>query len=110
MQWLYDYLIDEWAAWLPAHVNTTVKQEGFYTVLIRTGFRLIALNNNVCYGGNWWLMHNTTLFTSQLQWLHDVLYAAALNNEFVHIIGHVPSNDPMCFVGWTREYRKIIEK
>lgn len=109
-QWLFDFAAEQWASWLPNSTYATIREEGYYTVLIRPGFRIVALNSNVCYGSNWWLFHNSTLFTKQLHWLHDVLHAAALDNEFVHIIGHVPSNDAMCFIGWTREYRKIIEK
>lgn len=110
VQWLYNYLPDDWLHWLPNSTISSIQSEGYYTVLVKPGFRIIALNSNVCYAHNWWLLHDKTMFIKQLQWLHDTLKNAALDDEFVHILSHIPVNDKYCFSGWTREYRRIIEK
>lgn len=52
-QWLYRLAADLWSHWLPAEAEETILRGGFYTVLARPGFRIIALNNNVCYTFNW---------------------------------------------------------
>lgn len=51
-QWLYDFVAEEWSKWLPEDTKATIKTGGFYTVLVKKGFRIIALNSNVCYTDN----------------------------------------------------------
>lgn len=110
IKWLYDLANEEWESWLPSTTKKTIQEGGYYTVLVNPGFRIVALNNNICYHSNWWILHDTLYFTEQLQWLHDVLMAASLDSEIVHILGHVPSNDPYCYKGWTKSYRAIVNK
>ncbi|XP_058823057.1 sphingomyelin phosphodiesterase 1-like [Topomyia yanbarensis] len=110
-KYLYDYIANEWEEWLRNEsVNTTLADGGYYTVLSPLGHRIIALNNNFCFSHNWWLMFSDNYFLQQLQWLHDTLLAAESAGEKVHILAHVPSYDNYCYVGWTREYRKIVER
>jgi len=54
-QWLYEMIADLWIdfGWLPESTRFTILQGGFYTVSPKKGFRIIALNNNVCYCYNW---------------------------------------------------------
>lgn len=54
-QWLYKLMADLWIGfgWLPKSTRSTILQGGFYTVSPKKGFRIIALNNNVCYSYNW---------------------------------------------------------
>lgn len=47
-QWLYDYLAQTYAQWLPDSAIQTVKLGGYYTVLVNADFRIIVLNNNLC--------------------------------------------------------------
>lgn len=107
---LYEFLADEWSSWLPNDALETVKLGGYYTVLIRPGLRLIALNSNVCMTYNWYIMLDPTNPSIQLQWFHDVLLEAENNNEIVHIISHVPTGEVDCFNIWGREYRRIIDR
>lgn len=109
-EWLYEFLADEWRDWLPSEALETVRLGGYYTVLIRPGFRLIALNNNECYTFNWWMMYEPEYPSVQLQWLHDVLLEAEENDEYVHIIGHVPSGSGDCFQVWAEQYRRIVDR
>jgi len=39
--------------WLPESTRSTILQGGYYTLSPKKGFRIIALNNNVCYCYNW---------------------------------------------------------
>jgi hypothetical protein len=52
-QWLYKLAADLWSQWLPVEAKETILRGGFYTALAQPGFRIIALNNNVCYTFNW---------------------------------------------------------
>jgi sphingomyelin phosphodiesterase len=96
--------------WLSGDAVNTVRAGGFYTVLVRPGFRIIGLNNNDCYIYNWWVMYSRNEAQSNMQWLHDTLLAAERNNERVHILKHIPSGGGSCFKFWSREYRRVIDR
>jgi hypothetical protein len=108
--YLYDFVCRQWEKWLPDEAKDTLREGGYYTLSPWKGFRVIALNSNVCFVHNWWLLFDTDYFVEQLQWLHDVLLEAEKAGEKVHILTHVPSNDNSCYFGWTREYRRIVER
>lgn len=91
-------------------MSPTIKYGGFYSVLVRPGFRIISINTNYCYVGNFWLLINATDPASQLQWLAYELHAAEISNEKVHIIGHIPPGYPECMRIWSRNYYKIIAR
>lgn len=52
VQWLYNFLADQWQIWLPESALETLRKGGYYTLLLRPGLRIIALNSNICYTGN----------------------------------------------------------
>ncbi|XP_049286981.1 sphingomyelin phosphodiesterase 1-like [Anopheles funestus] len=109
--YLYDFVAEQWDGWLPIEdIRGTLADGGYYTVRTPYGVRIIGLNNNPCFVHNFWLFYSLDYFLPQLQWLHDTLLAAEQANERVHILAHVPSYDDSCFIGWTREYRKIVER
>lgn len=51
--WLYTRLADQWRKWLPASSGHTVLHGGFYSILVRPGFRIISLNTNYCHTLSW---------------------------------------------------------
>ncbi|XP_017885919.1 sphingomyelin phosphodiesterase 1-like isoform X2 [Ceratina calcarata] len=110
--WVYELLADLWIAykWLPESTRPTILKGGYYTVTPRKGFRVIALNSNVCYSYNWWLWYTPRDPDDQLQWLVNVLSDAEKNNEFVHILSHIPANSNSCLSTWRREYLRIINR
>jgi sphingomyelin phosphodiesterase len=108
--WLYDYLANSYATWLPESSLKTVREGGYYTVLVKAGFRVVALNNNPCYTFNWWALIYSHPLIEQLQWLHDTLLSAEKAGEKVHILAHIPMNEGFCHKMWTDEYIKIIER
>ncbi|KAG4066539.1 hypothetical protein HA402_007175 [Bradysia odoriphaga] len=109
-KWLLDELDVLWRTWLPENVSTTIKYGGFYSVLVRPGFRIISLNTNYCYFANFWLILNATDPASHLQWLIYELQAAELSNEKVHIIGHISPGYIDCMRIWSRNYYNIIRR
>lgn len=109
-KYLYDFVTKQWDDWLPESVKPTLADGGYYTVKSPLGHRIVGLNNNFCYVHNWWLLFEDDYFLQQLQWLHDTLLDAEKSGEKVHILAHVPSYDNYCYIGWTREYRKIVER
>lgn len=52
-QWLYDLVAEQWSQWLPKSALETIRKAGYYSVLVRPGFRIIALNSNVPVTFNW---------------------------------------------------------
>ncbi|XP_003402022.1 sphingomyelin phosphodiesterase 1 isoform X1 [Bombus terrestris] len=110
--WLYKLMADLWIVygWLPEHTRSTILQGGYYTVVPKRGFRIIALNSNVCYSYNWWLWYNPQDPDNQLHWLATILSEAERNDEFVHVLSHIPSNSNSCFKTWKREYLRIIDR
>ncbi|CAL7948927.1 unnamed protein product [Xylocopa violacea] len=110
--WLYNLVADLWIryGWLPESTRSTILEGGYYTVTPRKGFRIIALNSNVCYCYNWWLWYHPKDPDNQLQWLLNVLLEAEKNNEFVHILSHIPANSNSCLNTWKREYLRIIDR
>ena len=53
VSWLYEELNKHWLNWLPKETSETVLKGGFYSVLVRPGFRIISLNMNYCNNKNW---------------------------------------------------------
>jgi hypothetical protein len=53
VEWLYNLSVNLWSNWLPPETRETILHGGYYTALAKPGFRIIGLNNNVCYTQNW---------------------------------------------------------
>lgn len=110
-RWLYQVLADTWISlWLPEDTRATILKGGYYTVLVRPGFRVVALNNMYCYTLNWWVLHDPVDPTGQLAWLVDVLLAAEAAQEKVHILAHIPPGNDDCLESWGREFAKIVDR
>lgn len=92
---LYYKMRSVWSYWIPLANLNTVLEGGYYTVLVKPGFRIIVLNSNVCFEANLWLLYDDKLWVKQFQWLHDILLLAELNGEKVHILSHLPIKDVM---------------
>ncbi|KAB0799319.1 hypothetical protein PPYR_07199 [Photinus pyralis] len=107
-RWIFELVAEEWSRWLPKETKQTILKGGYYTVLHRPGFRIIALNSNVCYTMNFWLFHDDEDPFGQLQWLADTLAKAEKLGERVHILSHVATGDATCLHNWAEEYTKII--
>ncbi|XP_035772890.1 sphingomyelin phosphodiesterase-like [Anopheles albimanus] len=109
-RWLYDFSADQWSGWLPAATQQTIRQGGFYTALVRPGFRIIGMNNNDAYTFNWWILYDPAYLRAQLQWLHDTLLQAEAAGEKVHILAHIPIGAGTSYRTWARQYRRILDR
>ncbi|XP_037721090.1 sphingomyelin phosphodiesterase [Drosophila subpulchrella] len=109
-KWLYEHLYNDWSRWLPEETKETILKGGYYTVVPRKGFRIIALNSNDCYTDNFWLYHSGTDKIPQLQWFHDTLLEAEKAGEYVHVLTHIPSGDGTCWSVWARELNRCITR
>lgn len=110
IKWLYDEIQAEWQKWLPEEVISSVVHGGFYSVLLRPGFRIVSINTNYCHSYGWWLFVNSTDPASELRWLIYQLQEAEDNAEKVHIIGHIPPGQSDCFKVWSRNFYTIINR
>jgi len=87
---VYGSIADAFASSLTSEAEAQFRLTGYYTLVHKPGFRIIALNTNFCYTLNFWLIYSSVDPEGQLQWLSNTLDAAEKNNEVVWIIGHVP--------------------
>ncbi|XP_025831709.1 sphingomyelin phosphodiesterase isoform X2 [Agrilus planipennis] len=110
IRWLYEEAQDQWKKWLPTTSNSTIQQGGFYSVLIRPGFRIISINTNYCSSLSWWLLLSSTDPAKELKWLVYELQEAESKGEKVHIIGHIPPGYSDCLKEWSKNYNKIINR
>jgi sphingomyelin phosphodiesterase len=86
---LYDVAARQWARWLPAEVASTIRYGGYYTAVILPGLRVISLNTNYCYTGNWWTLSKSQDPASSLLWLNKVLEDAERAGEKVILLINV---------------------
>lgn len=110
MSYLYDQLALEWSRWLPEEALESVREGGYYSFLVRPGFRVISVNGNYCGHNNFFLLLNSTDPFGQLDWLIKQLDKAESSGEKVHIINHVPPGQPDCLKTWSRNYYDIINR
>uniref|UniRef100_V5GSZ1 Sphingomyelin phosphodiesterase n=1 Tax=Anoplophora glabripennis TaxID=217634 RepID=V5GSZ1_ANOGL len=109
-QWVFDLVAEQWGEWLTEDAKKTLLKGGYYTVSPRKGFRIVALNSNVCYTVNWWLVNDSEDPHDQLAWLAEVLLDAEKNSESVHLLMHIPTGSSECLSSWSREFRKILRR
>lgn len=109
-EWVFKSLADDVRQNFSNETIQTILKGGYYTVLIKPGFRLIVLNNNICQYLDIWLLLNDVDPYDQLKWLVQVLSDAEKNGEKVHILHHVPSGSKDCLPVWSREYSRIISR
>ncbi|KAB0799106.1 hypothetical protein PPYR_06986 [Photinus pyralis] len=110
MDWLYNEVNKHWKTWLPESEENSILQGGFYSVLIRPGFRVISLNTNYCNIFSWWLLLNNTDPAKELDWLVNQLEQAENNDEKVHIIGHIPPGSSDCMKTWSHNFNEIVNR
>ncbi|XP_063244222.1 sphingomyelin phosphodiesterase-like [Bacillus rossius redtenbacheri] len=109
-QWLFELVSELWSPHLTPAAKQTLLRGGYYTLKLRDGFRVIVLNNIVCYTGNLWLAYESEDPYNQLAWLAETLLQAEKNNEKVHLLYHVSSGYSECLSTWSREFNKIVDR
>ncbi|KAK7063316.1 Sphingomyelin phosphodiesterase [Halocaridina rubra] len=106
--WLYEEITAQWSRVVPGLENGTVLYGGYYSVLLKPGFRIISLNSMFGYSSNVWLTENSTDLASELFWLEAELGKAEAAGEHVHLLGHIPPGIVSAERTWSREYNRII--
>lgn len=107
---MFNVVAEEWSKWLPQSTTATLLKGGYYSVVVKPGFRIIALNSNVCYIHNLWLNYDDEDPYEQLKWLVEQLTEAELNNENVHILSHIPPGEIGCHKQWSNQFRRIVNR
>lgn len=109
-EWLYKKMDTYWSRWLPTDTAKTIEKDGFYSVVVRPGLKIVSLNTNFCHNSNLWLYINSTDPGNQLQWLIHELQISELQNEQVHIVGHIPPGSSDCLKVWSMNYNRILRR
>ncbi|MCL4137566.1 UNVERIFIED_CONTAM: hypothetical protein GTU68_006698 [Idotea baltica] len=109
-QWLYDTVSDSWERLQKQKLPPTARYAGYYSILIRPGFRLISINTNFCYVLNWWVLYKPMDPGHVLNWLVKELQEAEANNELVHIIGHIPPLYVDCYDQWAHQFSRVVSR
>ncbi len=85
-----DFMIKYWMEpWLSPECKETIRKGGYWTMLIRPGWRIIGINS-LYYDSNNFIYGKPNVDTAQqFEWLNTTLHKACNNNETVWIIGHI---------------------
>ncbi|XP_037296456.1 sphingomyelin phosphodiesterase 1 isoform X2 [Manduca sexta] len=108
--WLYDAIAEKWGFYLTDKAKELIRERGEFSIQVRPGLRAIALNNNVAYKYNWWLVYDPLDAKKHLDWLVQELYEAEKAGEKVHILAHIPPGVHDLSHTWTREYNRIVNR
>ncbi|KAJ8919135.1 hypothetical protein NQ315_012120, partial [Exocentrus adspersus] len=93
-QWLYSLLSKLWSVWLPEKSLRTVEKQGYYSYVVNSK----------------WLLYDTAFFNEQLQFLSRELVESEQNEQFVHIITHVPVGNKECIEPWEVSYNNLVNR
>jgi sphingomyelin phosphodiesterase len=110
VSWLYEEVARQWSYWLPQEALETLRYGGYYRVSVRPGFRVICINTNYCTRLNPWTLFDPVDPGKQLEWLAKELFQAEVNEDKVHIIGHIPPDHRECTQAWLFNYLRIIDR
>jgi sphingomyelin phosphodiesterase len=110
-QWVYDTLSADWSRWIGATSASAADKFGAYSV-INGNLRVISINTNLYYGGNYWLYEKTmeTDPSGQFAWLVSELQAAENSGQRAYIIGHMPMGMGDAFRDASNYYSQIVNR
>jgi len=122
--WLYEPMSELIAQWVD---NVFIQEDnilpsqtfnygGFYTTLVRPGFRIISLHTGYMQGSNFYLVadgNDARDMTGQMGWLESILGQARALNETVWIIQHFPytsmlEEQQVLYYDVIREYADVV--
>lgn len=110
MDWLFKPLADMWTTLLPMDTYNTIRYGAYYSVLVRPGFRIVAINMNYAAPENWWNCLNYPDPAGMLAWLINELDQAEQNNEKVHLLAHIPPRNTETVTPWAENFQRIITR
>ncbi|MFH4982743.1 hypothetical protein AB6A40_009452 [Gnathostoma spinigerum] len=109
-QWVYRAIAEAQKEWMDKKQIKNMHYRGSYTAQLFDGLLLISLNTGYCETTNFWLYLNQTDPDTTLSWLVKQLYAAEMNEQYVHILAHIPPGNGECLEGWARNYYRIVNR
>ncbi|KAM0435361.1 hypothetical protein ACHAPT_003455 [Fusarium lateritium] len=112
-QWIYDLLSGIWSHWIGPKAAASAEQLGAYSTRYPHGnLRVISLNTNLYYRGNFWLFQKDMLRdpSGQIEWLIRELDAAEKAGEHVYIIGHMPLGDRNAFHDQSHYLNQVVNR
>ncbi|RKK82020.1 hypothetical protein BFJ69_g3307 [Fusarium oxysporum] len=111
--WIYDLLAGTWSRWIGHESASTAARIGAYSTKYPHGnLRVISLNTNMFYRGNFWLFQRKMLRdpSGQIDWLVEELHAAEKAGERVYIIGHMPLGDRNAFHDQSNYLNQVVNR
>ncbi|KAF5018293.1 hypothetical protein F66182_9733, partial [Fusarium sp. NRRL 66182] len=112
-QWIYDLLAGTWSRWIGHKGTLTAQRMGAYSTRYPHGnLRVVSLNTNLYYRGNFWLFQREMLRdpSGQIEWLVEELDAAEKAGENVYIIGHMPLGDRNAFHDHSNYLNQVVNR
>ncbi|CAH1776461.1 unnamed protein product [Owenia fusiformis] len=98
----YNWVAELWAPWLARAENISTFHKGaYYTGTVTPGIRAVVLNTNLYNSKNNLVDGTMPDPADQLAWFDNIMTKAALDNEVVHVVGHVP---PGCIEDGTAKW------
>ena len=73
-------------------------------------FRLIVINTNYCARLNIWTLYEPNDPAGHLEWIQNELFKAENDDNYVHIVGHVPPDSRECTQAWLYNYIRIVTR
>ena len=111
VSWLYGNVAKYFQHWLPnAEQQKSIREGGFYSLELRPGLRVVAINTNVCNNLNFFLLLNFDDPSRHLHWIYRELHEAESQGDKVFILGHIPPGRDSCFNHWAHEYHRLIRR
>jgi sphingomyelin phosphodiesterase len=110
-QWVYDTLSHDWSQWIGATSAAEADKFGAYSV-VNGNLRVISINTNLYYRGNYWLYEKTMEAdpSGQFAWLVSELQAAENAGQRAYIIGHMPMGMGDAFRDPSNYYQQIVNR
>ena len=106
---LMNAINESWSEWLNKEAQETLSYGGYYTQLIKSGWRLIAINS--LYYENHNLLINTHKdIANQFKWLNNTLKMAEKKNETVWFIGHIAPSSEEATDYFITNFKNIVKR
>lgn len=105
------FISDIWGEWiLNNETKKTLLYGGYYTILFRPGWRLVALNSLYYDSHNMIFGKPTNKTAHQIEWLNETLYQAEQDKEVVWLIGHIYPGAGEALPFFDKEYVEIYNR
>ncbi len=100
---------ESWSDWLDKDAQKTLSYGGYYTQLIKPGWRIVAINS-LYYDSHNILINKTEDIANQFKWLNTTLENAEKNNEIVWFIGHIAPSSGEATSYFVKHFKDIVKQ